>query len=297
MKLVDKPTQMTPEVFAMLETRHSVEQRGNFSPFGRLLSLNTEHGIIQFPAKDGEGCGPDLAHATENTNCLLILGEWRGLPPLRVNSSKPCPKCRHACDVCDGGGKAQCNGFQCGGRGWIPGNFLPCPGPGCTKDTGRFKSDCVTCNGSGQIVEERTCPMCLGTKLMKCPRCKGTGQFSTGKVGGTTNWNDKACKSCDGIGLEGEAQKQDVKKFTSAVLIKKRTGKDAHQALLVLGAIGSFTVLDYESSRVRTFDVMPDEKGDLMVLLVPRGHLQKPQKAYLVGGVVRERELLAAAGM
>ena len=294
---------MTPEVRSMIDLRRSAEQRGHYSPLGRLVYLLTDHGRIEFPAQDGEWTGPDLAltemkysqdAADEGQTGFLVLGQWTGLPALRKLTSEPCPKCRHACDLCDGTGKKQCEGLDCGGRGWIRGAWLVCPGPGCTKETGNFNPECKECGGAGQIREKAECPMCKGTKLMTCPRCRGTLKFSTGRTGGAIDYHAPECRFCDGTGYQCAMQKQDVKIFTNATLVMPRTRQCGAKGFLVLGPIRAFALSDYQTSDVRIFDVSPDSAGDLLVLLVPRGARQRPHKAYLVGGVVREREVRAA---
>jgi hypothetical protein len=296
----------------MIDARHQAEQRGNFSPLGRLLYLDTAHGRIEFPAENGDGCGPDLAFMLQQTtipdtidadfiaeNTLLVLGAWAGLPPLRRNSGKPCPKCRHACDICDGSGKKQCEGFGCGGNGWIPGPWKLCPAHNCSAQKGRPNPDgCDTCRGAGQIPEELPCPMCNGSKIMTCSRCKGTGKFSTGFINGSTDWRLPKCKACGGTSYQGTYVMQELEKFTNAVLSSapEVVSKSKHggtvfknpQRFLVLGPIHSFCVSDFESSRPRVFDVGADHLGDLLVMVVPASARQKPQKAYLVGGVIRE---------
>jgi hypothetical protein len=304
-----KPTTMTPEVADMIALRHGAEQRGNFSPLGRLLFLITDHGKIEFPAEDGEWTGPDLALActdgevlyvdkpasSQTTDVLMVLGAWTGLPALRKLSDDPCPKCRHACDICDGSGKKQCQGYQCGGRGWIPGPWLECPGPGCNKETGAFKPGCATCGGTGQIPKQLPCPMCEGTKVMTCPRCKGSGIFSTGKLGGQLDYKLPPCKACKGFGFRFDMVPQDLDQFVNAKL-KRRDGirsvRRARREIcwLVLGPIREFVIQDCRDGQRRAFDIGADAAGDLMVMLVPRSPRTKPQKAYLVGGVVRERE-------
>ena len=285
----------------MVQLRHTAEQRGNFEPLGRLQWLRTEHGMIRFPVLNsamGEGCGPDLAVINDSeTNFktmitqqfpLIVLGQWDGLPPLRVNTTKPCPKCRHACDVCDGSGKKLCE--LCGGRAWLAGPWLPCPGPGCVRDTGGFatgaiKEGCVTCRGQGQVPEQLPCKMCEGTTKMTCSRCAGSGKYSTGRVNGSVDWDiAPKCKACSGTTFVGAWKRQDEKQFMNATLDR----------YLVLGPILEFAISDPRTSRQRLFDVSPDAKRDLLVLLVPRSPRQKPQKAYLVGGVVREREVRGA---
>jgi len=312
---------MTPDVRTMIELRHGAEQRGHYSILGRLLYLWTDHGKIDFPAHDGDWTGPDVAYVSStikepsltspgstilaglveipDSGCggaLMLLGEWTGLPAVRkvLNPPQPCPKCRHDCDMCGLTGKKQCEEYRCGGRGWVPGPaMLACPGPGCSKETGNFKGDCKVCGGSGQIVQQVECPMCHGTKLMTCPRCKGTLKFSTGKRGGSIDWSGPACPACDGSGLRGEMQRQDVTQFTNATLVIPKTKTAGPKSYLVLGPIREFAIHDYQSTRPRIFDVVADALGDLLVMLVPRGARQKPRKAYLVGGIVREREMVA----
>ena len=274
-----------------------------FRALGRLLYLQTDHGKIDFPAHDGEYIGPDWRFSTDgevlpisldsirNVGYLLVLGQWEGFPALRKQTTQPCSKCRHACDICDGSGKKQCEGFQCGGRGWVPDltHLLSCSAAGCLAETGKAKLDCTLCGGAGQIYEQKTCPMCLGTKLMTCARCSGTGKFSTGKINGAVDWNLPACKACDGTGLRGEMVRQDVAKFTNAtLLIPKSVTHGRRKAFRVIGPIREFALMDFRSQRTRVFEVYPDAANDLLVLLVPRSPMQRPQKAYLVGGIVRE---------
>jgi hypothetical protein len=300
---------MTPEVRAMIDARHAAEQRGLYSPLGRLLWLQTQHGMIQLPETE-EGGGPDIAgcfseFASLGPNSpleawaaqlsdLLVLGQWSGLPSIRVPSTKRCPVCLHDCDACAGKGVIQCNGLNCGGRGWVSGNWISCPGPGCHAATGKYNPDCEQCHDSpirGQIAEHLPCPRCKGTKLIQCERCRGTLKFSTGKIEGALDYRLPSCKACDGTGTQGAWQKQDVKKFTNARLrmVSKRE-------FLVLGPIQSFALHDFETARPRIFDVTPDEKGDLLVLIVPASGKQKAQKAYLVGGVVKPRDAKLAVG-
>ena len=226
----------------------------------------------------------------------MVLGPWLGLPALRVNSTIPCGKCRHKCDICDGSGKKQCEGQDCGGRGWIGGDWMDCPGPGCKKDTGQYKPDCVECQHSqvrGLVKTKITCPMCLGVGRMTCSRCKGTGKFSTGKVQGSIDYRLPACKACDGTGYRGTWVKQDVAKFTNAKLIQhsqpRKNGKGLTREFLVLGPIHSLALRDWQNGEIKIFDVLKDEAGDFLVMLVPAKRQTKPQKAYLVGGIVRER--------
>jgi hypothetical protein len=310
-----KPSTMTTEVAEMLALRHMAEQRGDIEPLGRLIYLRTDHGRIEFPPVDGEWSGPDLALVVALTerpktvnmaslnmpvemtelahvpqDALCVLGRWSGLPALRKLTDQPCPKCRHACDLCDGKGKIVCNWVNCGGRGWIPGPWLVCPGPGCTGETGNFKADCRTCLGSGQVAKELPCPCCNGTKVRVCVRCLGTLKYSTGKRGGAVDYSLPPCPACEGFAKRFEWIKQDEKKFMNATLVMPRRGKNAPRGCLALGPIREFAIQDCRTLQLQTFDVGRDEAGDFLMLLVPRSPRQKPQKAYLVGGTVRPRQ-------
>jgi hypothetical protein len=320
---------MSAEVRAMIDVRHQAEQRGHFEPLGRLLSIETAHGMIEFGTLQGVGTGPDLAFVSEyETNytpineastqieshskpfpeaqLLLVLGAWTGLPPLRRNSSTPCPKCKHVCEVCGGTGKKQCEGLDCGGRGYTLGKWVSCPEPGCHKETGQYKADCLLCARSevrGMVREEVECLMCHGKKgadgfsVMTCSACKGTKKRSTGLQGGTLDWTKPTCKGCGGTGLKGELVPQALEKFANAEFtavsqyrshagkIEKRASSGA---MLALGPIHAFNLKDFASGKVRTFEVSQDGAGDFMFLLVPKVVRGTRSKAYLVGGVVRE---------
>ena len=304
-----KPSEMSAEVRAMLDLRHQAEQRGHFEPLGRLISLDTAHGVIEFGTQQGEATGPDLALAqgfdlnatTEDplgtrrgNDVILVLGAWTGLPALRRNSQLPCAKCRHICDICSGFGKKQCEGLDCGGRGWIGGKWISCLGQGCHAETGQYKDDCAKCLKSevrGMVREQLVCPMCKGEMgpngftLMTCSGCRGTKKRSTGRVNGSLDWRLPACKACAGTGWKGEFVKQDVAKFRaeySQVLLYNKT------PFLVLGPIHSFILKDFGTRRIRSFEVSQDAAGDFLMLLVPKVVRGSRSKAYLVGGVVRE---------
>lgn len=288
-----KSSPMPDEVCGMIDLRHSAEQRGDFEPLGRLVTMITEHGPIEFPCEHGVGTGPDLAltfatrkeeNCTIHSDALILLGTWSGLPPLWERTSIPCPRCQHACDVCDGSGKKLCEGLDCGGRGWISGNWISCPGSGCHAETGKFNPNCEVCANSpirGQIAERVTCKMCEGSGQMTCSRCRGTGKFSTGMIRGSLDYQLPRCKFCRGTGWKGKANPQKIEQFSNALLDK----------FSVLGPIYNFTVIPFGQGRggFKIFDVTPDDKNDMLVLLVPRDKRVRPQKAYLLGGVVRER--------
>ena len=317
------PTEMSSDVRAMIDARHQAEQRGHFEPLGRLSSIETAHGLIEFGTLQGVGTGPDLAYAMMDVpggvpknlpdpvpgkfadwNTLLVLGAWLGLPALRRNSCAPCPKCKHVCEVCAGTGKKQCEGLDCGGRGYTLGKWVSCPGPGCHKDTGNYKQDCVTCMGSdvrGMIRENVVCLMCHGEKgadgfsVMTCSACRGTKKRSTGRVNGSLDYCMPVCKGCGGTGFKGELIPQALEKFANATLIHnvasklgRRMGGVRPAEMLALGPIHSFDVKDFATGKLRTFDVSQDVAGDFMHLLVPKVARGSRSKAYLVGGVVYE---------
>ena len=313
---------MSSEVRAMIDVRHQAEQRGHFEPLGRLLWMATAHGTIKWPAEDGEAQGPDVAlgmeplptnhsgtvvsgaptFGGEQPTSLLLLGPWLGLPPVRVHSETPCPKCRHACDVCDGGGKKQCEMVGCGGNGWVPGPWQLCQAPNCSAQKGAINpAGCMTCRNSGQVPVQLPCPMCHGSKVMTCPRCKGSGKISTGFKGGSLDWKAAKCAACDGSGFKGAWQEQDIEKFTNALLstYQKREPEEPVRAFFyrVLGPVSAFCISDHQARRTRVFDVTQDSSGDFLNLLIPSRPSRHPEvskratrnKAYLVGGVVRER--------
>jgi hypothetical protein len=313
-----KSSAISSDLRDMIDVRHQAEQRGQFEPVGRLLSLDTAHGLIEFGIQNGEYAGPDLgetdflehpSHKDPTTHvplqigaALLVLGQWLGLPAIRKNSTTPCVKCKRVCDVCAGTGMKLCEGVGCGGRGFVPGKFVSCPEPGCHSDTGQFKAGCKTCGGSdvkGMIREQNICLMCLGVKgpdgftIMKCSACRGSGKRSTGRVNGSLDYRLPACKACGGTGWQGKLVAQDTAKFTNAQLdpLKWRDGKTwPTQTMLALGPIQSFTIKDFADNRIRTFGVLRDEQGDYLNLLVPKTVRNSPRcKAYLVGGVVREK--------
>ena len=57
---------------------------------------------------------------------------------------------------------------------------------------------------------------------------------------------------------------------------------------LALGPIYCFALREYESTRTLIFDVTEDAARDLLMLLVSKVKNTTQQKAFLVGGVVRE---------
>ena len=290
----------------MIAAQHQAEQRGNYEPLGALLYLHTDHGIVEFCEFDhrsGQALGPAVGETTEGPKALLMLGEWMGFPPVRRNSKNRCPECARDCDLCNGTGKQPCSGYKCGGNGWVPGNWIDCPGKGCKEETGKYNPECEVCKGTemqGLVREKGECPACHGTKLMTCVQCRGTLKFSTGQAGGSTDWRSRKCEACGGTGFQGMLVVQDVNKFVNARLYVpgNRTPKHSRKPnsrsrqvrdeLLVIGPIHEIGISDCHTGRTRVLDVFPDNEGDRMVLLVPAGQRQR-QKAYLIAGRVGER--------
>ena len=170
-------------------------------------------------------------------------------------------------------------------------------GPNCSAETGKVNPACETCRGAGQIAEQNPCPMCDNTGKMTCPRCKGSGKIATGYQGGrvpgfSSEKNRMVvppqCAACQGTTWYDGFTEQEVEKFTNAVLTRDRS------IYAVLGPIRSFVISDVATRHTRIFEVSPDAMGDLLVLLVPGAGIGVLRKAYLVGGVVREK--MAAAG-
>jgi len=285
---------MTEEVRDMIALRHSAEQRGDFEPLGRLIWLKTDHGLIYFPVRNaavGEGCGPDLAVVAPSDdwpNELIVLGRWEGLPALRVNSTQSCPRCKHTCDVCLGKKKKLCE--LCGGNGWTPGKWLFCAAEGCSAQTGTPKANCSGCGGAGQIAEHVECPMCNGSKQMTCSRCKGTGKYSTGRKGGSEDFEAAPkCPACSGSTYKGGWKPQAVNRFKNAEL------DDSGKRYDVIGPIREFAIRDARDQHTRIFAVEPDSAGDYLALLVPALKRMRPQKAYLVAGIWREQSRQAVS--
>lgn len=282
-----KSSPMTENVAAMIANRRTWEQRGQYSPLGRLMWLQTERGKIEWRALDGVQTGPDVARVmgiTENLDGLILLGSL-DFPPIRVNSTKPCKHCRHDCDMCGLTGKIACNGQSCGGRGWIPGSWLSCPGPGCHKETGRFNPECDVCRESairGQIAEHVTCAMCKGTGKVVCQRCKGALKFSTGKLNGSIDWTGPSCRYCNGCGFAGKWVAQDVRRLTNALV----TGP-ARKVWACIGPIYALALMNFETNRPQVLQIRADAEGDYLFLLTPkvRGTGGR-RKGFLLGGLV-----------
>jgi hypothetical protein len=297
-----KPSKMSDEVRAMIDLRHSAEQRGEFDTIGRLLALHTDKGVMRWPTVDGECSGPDIGQAW-NGSQLVMVGQWFGLPPLRMQSTtERCKACERDCDTCGGTGKQTCQGQMCGGRGFIDGPFVPCPGPGCRGETGKFKPGCDVCISSGsqgEVPEKKTCPMCSGSRLMTCQRCRGTLKFSTCHIDGSIDWTSALCAACEGSGYAGKWVLQNASHFENARLRRSRKQRGARlhdEVWLVLGPILSFDLIEYPNLHAKTYTILPDEKGDLLMLLVPGTQSPSRQKAYLVGGVVKELTVKQAVG-
>jgi hypothetical protein len=306
-----KPSDVASELRSMIEVRRQAEQRAHFEPIGRLLYLKTEHGNILWPVdqEHGECIGPDVASLVQSAThesgasgewldlqTLLLLGAWLPLPPIRTQSSKPCSKCLHVCEVCNGAKTKQCEQAGCGGRGKVAiDGQLPCDAPGCSAQTGSINPEgCAKCRNTGTMPRLDHCAMCDGTGKMKCPRCRGRGQVATGKLRGSIDWKAKDCPACGGSGWKGAFKPQNAEKFRNAEVALPAPGKPNVTKVVfwALGPIYEMGIEDPQTHATRIFDVGRDSVGDYLMLLVPapaRGRTITKAKAYLVGGVVRER--------
>jgi len=303
-----KPSEGFSELRSMLEVRRQAEQRGHFEPLGRLLYLKTERGNMLWPVEDGECQGPTVAAlVVDGPNPFpdfLLLGPWLPLPPVRVQSSKPCPKCLHVCEVCKGAKIKQCEQAGCGGRGTVAvDGQIACDAPGCSGETGAIKiGGCVKCRNTGTLPRYDHCAMCDGTGKMKCPRCRGRGQVATGKVRGSIDWKAKDCPACAGTCWKGAFQPQQVEKFINAQLDPLRFPDKIKFPPITMWALGPIFEMGIEDPRdhaTRIFDVAQDAHGDYLMLVIPAGHKRQAAasraKAYFVAGVVRERAAEGAA--
>jgi hypothetical protein len=276
-----------PELDAELKERWEAQRRGKFEILGTVTLMQTTKGPIWFPQNQG----PTIAFAIEDnrdsvdiaTAKLLIVSPWLGLPTLRENTTELCQDCLHTCDFCKGKGKKVCEGYQCGGRGTVPGPSYACKESGCLEETGRYNPDCKTCKGQGEIIPLIPCKVCEGTQEMTCSACHGTGEAPTGFEGGSTDANAKTCLACLGSHFQGKDVPQPLEQFVNA-----RIGDD----VLVLGPITSF-VLQPPAGRPKVFEVHPDALGDFLALVLQaRGtptQISGTLKAFLVGGILQER--------
>lgn len=115
-------------------------------------------------------------------NGVPVLDEGpEDLVPLGPPEPDECPECLTVCHICDGNGRHRCQGYGCGGRGYIEVGVEPCPD--CiTLDKANPK--CRICGGTKQVPVHGECPICHGTKLQKCGNCHGRGQYSSSFLNG-----------------------------------------------------------------------------------------------------------------
>jgi len=281
-------SELPEQIAAQIKDRHEAQRRGQYQVFGNVSLIETEtkgkKGKMRFPGKSGPAIAwPTLRNGNNETEVdrtkLLLISAWEGLPPLREQSTKPCQACMGTCDLCGEDGKKLCEGYQCGGRGWVPGPSQICAADGCLEKTGVYNPECKQCGGRGGTIPHQTCPMCFGSGKMRCPVCHGDKKRPTGIKNGSTNWMDGVCPECKGSKFDGEEKPQNFEEHINAWL----------GPMPVLGPILALTVQSIPGERpvVRQFDISPDGNGDLMVMLLEHG--SNATNAYLLGGVVKER--------
>lgn len=284
---------MNSEIESMISIRHEAHRRGNFIVQGSISLIETAHGALRFPIVSSNPTGPTIGYVLNADNTaddqkLVVLTEWDGLPDLHDKLPEQCPDCLRDCDVCGASGEKVCEGVGCGGNGWRPGPFVDCPGTDCMVQTGKFNPVCAVCRGFGQIADKVTCEMCGGKKTIKCSRCRGTGKYSTGLIGGQTDYLQPRCKTCNGEQRAIKVIHQVLEDHINALLPDPARGP-----YIAIGPIFMFAV-DLTTERfqetgtpVRIFDVSADAAGDHMFLVIDSS--SKPQWPYLIGGVILER--------
>jgi hypothetical protein len=268
-----------------MNARHEMERRGQLVPIGRIMVIETEHGVLRFPGSSGPTVAYAIMQQREGDNAvpdpskLLMITPWGGLPSIHEKGDEPCPECMSDCDICGATGEKVCEGWQCGGRGWVPGPSEVCTAPGCLGERGKFNPECTACAGQGEVFPHLPCPMCHGAKVMICPVCKGAQQRPTGLQNGSTNWQDGACPKCHGTKANGKEVPQDLEKHVNAWI----------GPMPVIGPIVGMTIQCIAGMRppVKQIDVTADANGDYLVLLLEPG--SRVTHGYFLGGSLHER--------
>jgi hypothetical protein len=259
-----------PAVREQLQERQAAVRRGEYEILGAIEIIHTTRGVMQFGAD-----GPVVARLTSAPG-LALLTDWPGLRAVRKAGEKLCQYCRTKCDECKRGKRA-CMYTGCGGSGKITNLMVPCPAPGCLKETGAFKRKCQRCNGRGEIAKPKRCPACKGKRLVRCDLCRGSARMATGRLNGATNVQAKPCPACLGNKRQVKVVAQSLRKFVQGEL----------EGMLALGPITSIVFRRIAGSGDIGWDrieVLPDAGGNLMVLLLERPEPGSP--AWLHGGVV-----------
>lgn len=188
----------------------------SFAIIGRLYSVETDRGRIQFDQYKGPGIAQELDANGDETGSMLFVSELGDLPQLPEYSEEFCSACLQKCDVCDGNGKTGCIFAGCGGRGLVQNGEEECPD--CVKVDGHFNPACGTCKGRGAVAKWSKCPSCKGSSKMKCDACRGIGKRPSGrpkKWTATPGSENQFCPSCRGSQRAGKWKPQDLTKMVA----------------------------------------------------------------------------------
>lgn len=221
--------------------------------------------------------GPILA-MMEGSEQIIVVSEWRGIPPKLDDTDQFCPDCLSQCDVCGGSGNKICEAFKCGGSGVVPLPFAICTESSCLDGkAGVLNPHCPRCHGTGSYLPMGTCQVCHGSGKMTCSVCRGTGKRPTGIKDGDTNWRLPACATCKGTKFAHNEIPQETEQFVNA-----RLGD-----MIALGPIVRFAVDSVGGTGMppQVFDVDADANGQYLVLLLERD--EPGAASYLIGGVLK----------
>lgn len=258
----------------ILEAQAAAIQRGEFAIIGQIDFINTARGQMKF---EGVAKGPVIARLLDS-NQIVLVTPWYGLPDLAEVTKDACPDCRQTCDECKGGTRV-CTYPDCGGEGILKSERVECA---CTKRLGRPNVNCRKCRGAGNVPSGKKCPCCSGTGKQECPLCEGKGTRSTGRLNGSNDFSTAPrCPSCQGRRLQFANVPQKIEQFAHGRI----------EGYLALGPITSMVYHVIAGSadaatmgvRIGVIDVSPDSGGNLMVMLLES---EAPgAAAHLLGGV------------
>lgn len=262
-------------------------QTRSYNVIGRLYTLETEVGRVQFDRQRGPGIAQELDANGDFTGQLLFVGAWEKLPAIKEYSEDFCPACLQMCDVCDGKGKSLCILVGCGGRGSVPDGEDDCPA--CVVVSGKFDPSCTVCGGYGALKKTRPCPSCHGSGQAVCAPCRGTGKRPTGKS------DNKLCPECQGSQRGGKFIQQDLSKVIAGKIASYFAIGPVRKMIIV-----PFTSADsterfaarWESGDQKTSQafirISPerDDSGQSMLVLLPMNASGEGVMPYLFGGSV-----------
>lgn len=171
---------------ALKQAQDSARRMNQVEFLGRVVALMTAAGGMQFD-KNAPAVG-----LMKGTRQIVFIGEWPGLPDVRVLADAPCPDCSVKCDECEDG-KRPCMLAGCAGSGINSIKRIPCPQCKGKRPTRRCK-----CKGMGDVVAGDKCKGCNGTKKMVCGLCFGTGRRGLGTLKASTLRDAPDCPTCHG---------------------------------------------------------------------------------------------------